>query len=120
MLNGNAIEIAAYVAQPSLVAELNPQQLASLIGQLEQLKAICWARLISPPVTTKGAEKIEPSRMLKPAEAAEILPTQGPALRRAGDEAHGGLRRAAPTALAETAPELTACRIAAIMVFSLT
>jgi hypothetical protein len=73
MLNGNAIEIAAYVAQPSLVAELNPQQLASLIGQLEQLKAICWARLISPPVTTKGAEKIEPSRMLKPAEAAEIL-----------------------------------------------
>lgn len=72
-LNGNATELATYLAQPSLVAELNPQQLASLIGQLEQLKALCWARLVGSPVTTKETDTIEPSRMLKPAEASEIL-----------------------------------------------
>lgn len=74
MLNGTEIEIANYLAQHSLVAELNPEQLASLIGQLEQLKAIAWARLVSIPTTTKGA-KPEPiaDRLLTIAEAATLL-----------------------------------------------
>jgi len=73
MLNGAHIDIADYLPPPSLVAELNAEQLASLIGQLEQLKALCWARLVSTPVTTKEVETVEPSSMLKPAEAALIL-----------------------------------------------
>ncbi len=74
-LNGNGTEIASYLAQPALVSELNPAQLASLIGQIEQLKALCWARLVATPVTTTKAkpDAAEPDRMLKPAEAAEIL-----------------------------------------------
>jgi hypothetical protein len=62
------------LAQPALVAELSPEQLASLIGQLEQLKALCWARLVSP-VTTKEAkpEQAEKDRMLTTAEAAAML-----------------------------------------------
>jgi hypothetical protein len=72
-LNGNGTELATYLATPSLVGELNPQQLASLIGQLEQLKALCWARLVSSPITPKETDKVEPGRMLKPAEAAQVL-----------------------------------------------
>jgi len=75
MLNGKVIELAPYLAEPSQVAELNPGQLASLIGQLEQLKALCWARLVSSPTATNGAksDRAAPDRMLKPAEAASIL-----------------------------------------------
>jgi hypothetical protein len=39
---------------PSLdaVSELNREQLAALIGECEQLKALCWARLVSIPTAT--------------------------------------------------------------------
>lgn len=74
MLNGTEIELANYLAHPALVAELNAEQLASLIGQLEQLKALCWARLVSP-VTRKEAkpDQAEKDHMLTSAEACAVL-----------------------------------------------
>jgi hypothetical protein len=77
MLNGTEIGIANFLAEPSLVAELNPHQLASLIGQLESLKALCWARLVSPAANEAKPEQPTATRsddrMLTTAEAAAML-----------------------------------------------
>ncbi|MGA7872947.1 MAG: hypothetical protein WCA22_18815 [Candidatus Binatus sp.] len=74
-LNGNGTELASYLPPPALIAELNPQELASLIGQLEQLKALCWARLVTTPVTTTKAkpDSAQPDRTLNAEEIAAEL-----------------------------------------------
>jgi hypothetical protein len=72
MLNGTDIDIAHYLAEPASVSELDREQLASLIGQLEHLKALAWARLISTPASAIEA-RTGNDRMLTVEEAAVLM-----------------------------------------------
>jgi hypothetical protein len=49
MLNGVHTAVADYLVDPTLIGDLDGEQLASLIGQCEQLKALCWGRLVALP-----------------------------------------------------------------------
>jgi hypothetical protein len=76
--NGRVIELAPYLARPNLADGLNREELASLIGQLEELKARCWARLMSPVASEAKTEPVtatrpDGDRYLTTAEAAAIL-----------------------------------------------
>src|ERR1700680_2634884 len=57
------IDLALYLAEPARVGDLDRDQLASLIGQLEELKAIAYAQLLMP----------SPEKMLKPENDDEML-----------------------------------------------
>ena len=72
MLNGHGIDLADYLEQPTLVSRLSREQLAALIGECEQLKALCWARLMSIPTAPPEA-KPEAEKMLTIEEAATLL-----------------------------------------------
>jgi hypothetical protein len=81
MLNGTHIQRANLPSKPSLVAELTEQlaeltrdQLAELAGQCEQLKALCWARIMSMsiPAVPPGS-KSELAQTLTIAEIAKLL-----------------------------------------------
>jgi hypothetical protein len=67
------------VTAHELVAELDrtirsapPEELAALLGAIEQAKAAAWARLITPPAAQATVET-NPERVLTYAQAAEVI-----------------------------------------------
>jgi predicted DNA-binding transcriptional regulator AlpA len=66
--------LAALAAYPSRVADLEPDAVPPLLGELEALKAALWVRLQAPaaptPTPTNGKG---PDKLLKAEEVAERL-----------------------------------------------
>ncbi len=57
------------------VAEVSPHDAPTLLGELERLKAMIWARMMHPSPNHQGgpANESEPDQLLTPQEAARIL-----------------------------------------------
>ena len=57
------------------IAEASAQELTAILGELEQLKAAAWARLVAPPGNGKAetAPSSEKDKLLTPEEAADLL-----------------------------------------------
>jgi predicted DNA-binding transcriptional regulator AlpA len=67
-------ELATLAQDPSRVADVSPENVPALLGALEALRAMLWARLQAPPATPAQASNgSEPDRWLKVDEAAERL-----------------------------------------------
>jgi predicted DNA-binding transcriptional regulator AlpA len=67
-------ELAALAADPERVADVVPERVPALLGELEALRAMLWARNQAPPTPALPASNgAKPDTWLKVDEAAERL-----------------------------------------------
>jgi predicted DNA-binding transcriptional regulator AlpA len=68
-------QLAALVADPARVADLDPDRVADALGELEALRARLWVRLHAPPATPahSSAGNGGPDHLLTAKEAAPLL-----------------------------------------------
>ena len=70
-------ELATLAADPERVADVSPEALPHLIGEVETLKARLWARLqaaqVAPAAPPQPARNGGPDRLLTAQEAADRL-----------------------------------------------
>ena len=69
-------DLATLLQDPQRVAEIPPEDLPALLGELERLKAVLWARMMSAQINGSGqGEGPVKDRLLTVKEAAARLKT---------------------------------------------
>lgn len=65
--------LADLLQEPQQVAEVQPESIPALLGDLERLKATLWTKLVSVPASGNGEAQGEGNQLLTVEEAAQKL-----------------------------------------------